>query len=257
MAGWGWGYGTKYLPRRQSWAPSPGSLPGLVGLIAPAMSYTDLGGTVLATHGQGVASLRNPITGNQLPSVQATPTARPLLLTSGTNSWLEFDGVDDGLFGSFPVAAPGDFTVAMAVQLRSKSPVGSGVIMRLGGGRDHYLEGYFNNNGAPRLINVQTVAALTAPPSIMDIDIVLVFSANAVAGTTTYRLAEHFRNGDMREAVTTDSNPVGTRTLLNLGAYAQGAIHCRGRLYQSALINGPLTTPNESLLVNWLWKKVP
>jgi hypothetical protein len=239
------------------WAPTTDSLPGLVGIIDPALSYTDLGATVLATASQGVASLRNPITGNQLPSVQATPTSRPLFLTSGSNSWLDFDGVDDGLFGSFPVAAPGDFTVAMAVQLQSKTPVGSGVIMRLGGGRDHYLEGYFNNNGAPRLINVQTVAALTAPPSIMDIDIVLVFSANAVSGTTTYRLAEHFRNGTVREAVATDTNPVGTRSLLNLGAYAQGAIHCRGRLYQSALINGPLSIPNESLLVNWLWNKVP
>jgi hypothetical protein len=79
MTAWGWGYGTKYLPRRRGvW--SPADLPGFVLELAPSPQtcFSDDAGTIPCIDGSAVAVVRS--SGGAILFRQTVSARRPTLL---------------------------------------------------------------------------------------------------------------------------------------------------------------------------------
>jgi hypothetical protein len=245
------------LPGGSSAKPwSPGDLPNITGIIDPAMSFTDLAASVPAGDGGLVQSLRNPVTGNQLPCVQTNPSARPTLTVSGGQCWLNFDGVDDGLFGAFPIAAPAAFTFATAVRVLPDDPAvfAQRAIGNFGGGNSWALFGHFFNNGRPSMGDSSSALTLP-PPQIMNTDVVLIGSALPDGAGRKRRIWGDLGGGV--EANDTNGGPVGDRSRLDIGGTAPGAQHCKMRLYAGVLVAGEVSMPDQAKLVAWLRTKIP
>jgi hypothetical protein len=246
MAGWGWGFGTKYLPRRpRVWQPS--SAPGLIGEVSLSHVFSDLAGTIPANAGQAVASLRNPWTGNQLPSVQSDATRRPILQSGGGRLWLEFDGINDCLAGLLPgFAQVREWTFLLA--LRQTSAATWPVFGALVDEADELLGD--NNTNVPAQWN--GLNTLSGTGSAVGIDLVLSGSKLPTSGGNA---ATTFTDGRGAPATITNGTDRPIQ-VLNLGGRASGR-YAPARVYGGLLYGRALTAPELAPARAYLAGKMP